>query len=284
MGSKPVNAIPGFQGFQPTGRKDPPGQPSGVVGRLMARLGFGPQVTPRGTTGSMSATGFDSAATSSPPSHVLLKPGYDVAHQAYAQRGRVSEPATAPGVEGNATEHILRDAQRDEIWNETFYRARQYGAHRRFGLHDEKHDHIADMVELLNREGNTPRWAGRPGVDESAHLRQGDLELQLRAVRTLPSAILDLDAPSHSRYEGLGVYAADTVALAKEIKQSGERRYTEWSGIIQPDGSVKQVQVVSSKVWRLVRLVERDQAASTRLRKGEVRKSVEASTSDRFQL
>lgn len=284
MGNRPVNAIPGFQGFQPTGRKDPSGQPSGIVSRLMARLGFGPHVTPRDAAGTMSSTGFDSATTPGPPSHVLLKPGYDVAHQSYAQRKRVSEPQSAGDGQGDTTQHILTDAQRDEIWNETFYRARHYGAHRRFGIHDEKHDHIADMADLLKQEGNTPRWAGRPGIDESAHLRQGDLELQLRAVRTLPSAILDLDAPSHSRYEGLGVYAPDTVALAKEIKQGGERRYTEWSGIMQPDGTVKQVQVVSSKVWRLVRLVERDQAASTRLRRDEVRKSVEASASDRFRL
>jgi hypothetical protein len=268
MGGKPKNAIKGLQGFQKTGRTDPVGHSTSPWGRLLKRLGFGQEP---------SSTGAFSPSPYPPPPSA----DFDAPYRAFSSRKRLAPTEEWPEAK------TLSDSERSAIWKQTYGRAGTYGPHRRFGIHDAKHDRIADIADLIRQEGGTPRRVGRPGVDDFAYVRQGDIDLQVTAAKNLPSLVLDSDTPEHSRWEGLGVYSRDTVALAKELEETGrydDRVFKQRGVFPQPDGSEKQVDVISNKVWRLIDLVERDQAAASKLQEGRTASATPNASSSRFSL
>lgn len=266
MAKKTTNAIKGKQGFQPTGRTDPlptPGADTGVMGKFRKLLGI--QQPARFIEGD-APTPHDS---------------YAAQHDTW-RRATSEQPAAT----------WLRDDERDAVWKETFHRHKQYGrSPRRFDIHENPHEQIANLVDLIHEEAATSRPVGRPGLDDFAYMRPGDVDLQVRAMRSIVAEVLDENSPEHARNEGRSVYARDTVALARKLseEQRGKdaRAYLQTARFERADGGVAHGDVLNQDSWRLVRLVERDQSNSPRLQASRetqtARQQASAGTS-RFSL
>lgn len=243
MAKKTTNAIKGKQGFQPTGRTDPlpaPGADTGVMGKFRKLLGI--QQPARFVEGDIQAP----------------RDSYAAQHESWRR-------VTSEQPEAN----WLRDDERDAVWNDTFHRHEQYGTPRRFDIHENPHEQIANFVDLIRKEAETSRPVGRPGLDDFAYMRPGDVELQVRAMRSIVAEVLDRNSPEYARNEGRSVYARDTVELARKLSEAQRsndaRAYLQTARFERADGGVAHGDVLNQDSWQLVRLVERDQSNSSRL-------------------
>lgn len=228
----------------------------------------------------------------STPSAVTGEPvDYSHTYARFASQGPHPFSAAAAGVDADGwpTQTLLGpDAQQKLIADA--YAAAEDPRTMAYGIHQRGHNRVAALAEAYREQIHTPRLIPSQGHLGGRLARPYDVDAAARLASSTAYNIVEMeDAPAmdKARFGAVGVYRAETVALARRFNNGDptSRVLRARGQMMQPYGETVPCDVLHPDVDKFMRMVREDQAGNARLRDGaDEHQARMAWNRDRFAL